>query len=87
MENITKADIGKRPVRHMTYEEVRHVIAKYAHEMLPQFADRWSRFPEGEVAATIVNYLNDKADFWWPVSRDAAEELADAASEIIVRCG
>jgi len=77
----------QRSPRHMTYDEVRRVITQYAVEMLPYFADGWSRFPQGGNAAMIVNYLNDKAAFYRPIDDDVAADLLDAATEIIVRCG
>jgi sugar/nucleoside kinase (ribokinase family) len=70
----------------MTYAEVRDVIAKYAHEMLPRFADGWSRFPRGGNAATIVNYLDDKAQMHYRLGNDdIGRLLAEAGAEIIVR--
>lgn len=71
----------------MTYEDVCQVITKYAHEMLPYFADRWSRFPQGITAAMIANYLNDKADFYRDIDTNIANDLLNSATEIIVRCG
>ena len=72
--------------RHMTYDDVYQVIAKYAGEMLPVFADSWSRFPQGGAAAMVVNYLNDKATMYYSFGADeAAKDCAFAAAEIITR--
>lgn len=77
----------KRTPRHMSYDDVFQVITKYAHEMQHHFADKFSRFPEGGNAAMIVKYLNDKADFYRTIDENIANDLVDAAAEIIVRCG
>ena len=80
--------LSVKPGPRMTYDEVYKVIATYANEMLPLFADGWSRFPEGGNAATIVNYLNDRASFFYDINEpDTATTIVDAATEIIVRCG
>ena len=79
--------IPKRRPKRMTYDDVFQIITKYAHEMQRHFADKFSRFPEGGNAAMIVNYLNDKADFYRTIDENIANDLVDAAGEIIVRCG
>lgn len=79
--------VPKRKVKRMSYDDVFQVITKYALEMQSTFADKFSRFPEGGNAAMIVNYLNDRADFYWTIDENIANDLADAAGEIIVRCG
>lgn len=71
----------------MSYDNVYQVIAKYAYKMLPVFADKWSRFPEGGNAAMIVNYLNDMADFYRNIDINITNEILNAAAEIIARCG
>ena len=76
-----------RKPRRMSYDDVAQVITKYAPEMQPHFADKFSRFPEGGNAAMIVNYLNDKADFYRTIDETVSTDLVDAAGEIIVRCG
>lgn len=73
--------------KRMTYDDVFRIITKYATEMQPHFADKFSRFPQGGNAAMIVNYLNDKADFYRTIDESIANGLIDAATEIIVRCG
>jgi hypothetical protein len=73
--------------KHMSYDDVFRVITKYAPEMQVYFADKFSRFPEGGNAAMIVNYLNDKADFYRTIDESIADDLVDAATEIIIRCG
>ena len=71
----------------MTYSEVQDIILRYAPEMAVPFADKFSRFPEGGNAAMIVNYLGDKAQFWYDIDTKIGKLLADAGAEIIVRCG
>lgn len=73
-------------IRRMTYANVYDVIAKYAAEVLPNFADSWSRFPSGENAAMIVNYLNDHAETYRKIAPEICKDMIDAATEIIVRC-
>ena len=72
---------------HLSYDDVFCLISKYAPEMQSHFADKFSRFPVGGNAAMIVNYLNDKADFYRSIDETIANDLVDAAGEIIVRCG
>ena len=79
--------IPKRSTRRMSYDDVFQVITKYAQEMQPYFADAWSRFPQGGNAAMIANYLNDKADVYRTIDDNITNDLLDAATEIIVRCG
>jgi hypothetical protein len=70
----------------MTYSEVRDIIAKYSHEMLPKFADSWSRFPRGENAYTIVNYLDGQEKMYCKLGCDEIGRLlAEAMAEIIMR--
>ena len=76
---------GVMEIKRMSYSEVYDVIALYAHEMLKYFADGWSRFPQGGNAAMIVNYLNDKAQFYYDVNENVAKKLAAAGGEIIAR--
>jgi len=73
--------------QRLLYHEVYKIIATYANEVLPDFADRFERFPQGGQAAMIVNYLNDRAQFWYSIDKSVGESLANAAGEIIVRCG
>lgn len=73
--------------KSVSYADVFQTITKYAPEMQPYFADKFSRFPEGGNAAMIVNYLNDKAAFYRDIDKSIADELVNAAGEIIVRCG
>ena len=69
----------------MLYVDVQAIITTYAPEMLPDFADRFSRWPQGGTAATIVNYLNDRATFWYNFDATIAKRIAEAAAEIISR--
>lgn len=70
----------------MIYSEVQQIILKYAPEMAPHFADRFERFPRGGQAAMIVNYLNDKATFYYNLGiDDIAKQCVSAAGEIITR--
>jgi hypothetical protein len=71
----------------MSYDDVSQIIAKYAPEMQVPFADRFNRFPVGGNAAMIVNYLNDKGDFYRTIDKKVSDDLINAAAEIIVRCG
>ena len=84
---MTSDEAPKRSPRRMSYDDVFQVIAKYACEMQPYYADGWSRFPQGGNAAMIANYLNDKADFYRIIDANITNDLLDAATEIIVRCG
>ena len=77
----------KHTPKHMSYDDVYKTIARYANEMLPYYADGWSRFPQGGNAAMIVNYLNDQSNFYRKINKNIANDLLDSATEIIVRCG
>ena len=78
--------IPKRKPRRMSYDDIFQIITKYAQEMQRHFADKFSRFPEGANAAMIVNYLNDKADFYRTIDEKIANDLVDAAAEIADKC-
>ena len=72
--------------KRMSYDDVYKIIAKYANDMLPHFADGWSRFPEGGNAAMIANFLNERADFYRTRNESITNDLLDASCEIITRC-
>lgn len=74
-------------MKDMSYDEVFNVIAKYASDILPFFADKFNRFPQGDNALMIANCLNDKADFFRTIDSDISDNIRDAAKEIIKRCG
>jgi hypothetical protein len=72
----------------MTYNEVQNIIGRYASEMAPYFADHWSRFPRGGTAAMIVNYLQERCNFYYDAGiPEVSKQLSDAAAEIIAREG
>ena len=71
----------------MTYAEVQSLILSYAPAMAIPFADGFERFPEAGNAVMIADYLKDKAQFYQDIDAKVARQLADAATEIIVRCG
>ncbi|HOD97372.1 MAG TPA: hypothetical protein PLT63_01220 [Syntrophales bacterium] len=79
--------VPKRKPRRMSYAEVLQVITKYAPEMQHCFENKFGRFPKGGEAAMIVNYLNDTADLYRAERENIVNDLVDAATEIIVRCG
>ena len=64
----------------MDYSEVYDVIAKYANDQLPVFADAWSRFPVGTAAKQVADRLRQAAEC--TVSEKIAEECRRAAEEI-----
>ena len=72
-------------MKRLSYDDVYQILSMYANEMLPFFADGWSRFPQGGNAAMIVNYLNDQAKLWYKINPDVATKLVEAATEIIFR--
>jgi len=72
-------------INRLFYDEAYKTIEKYAPEMLPFFADSLKRFPRGGAAATAVNYLNDRAEFWYGIDASVAKQIVDVATEIIVR--
>ena len=39
-------------------------LARYENRLLPQFADRWSRFPQGGAAAIILHALRESMERW-----------------------
>ena len=48
----------------LSYDDVYTIIAKYANSMLPYYCDSWNRFPVGENAVIVVNYLTNQADWY-----------------------
>lgn len=69
----------------MNYQEAQNIIILYANEMAPHFADKFQRFPKGGNAAMIVNYLNNRSQFWYSIKRSVGKSLAEVAAEIIIR--
>ena len=66
----------------MTYEQVHQTLALYAPAMLPVFADKWSRFPEGRFAEEIVAHLDIQAQGWAKISPDVTAKILAAKAEI-----
>jgi hypothetical protein len=64
------------------FESCRETINKYAFEVLPLFADAWSRFPQGEAAEKIVQILAGKVDMFRKMIPNAADELTDTIKAI-----
>ena len=50
--------------RLLSYSEVYALLAQYATDMLPEFADGWSRFPVGAAARLVENRLESESQFW-----------------------
>ena len=68
-----------------TYETVYEIIARWAHDLLPYYADGWGRFPSGTNRVYIANALVRKAAMWHGLSpgmREAAQKLYRAAESI-----
>ena len=75
--------MGKR----MTYEQVYQTLALYAPVMLPVFADKWSRFPEGRFAEEIIAHLDMQARGWAKISPEVVAKITAAKAEIEYRNG
>jgi len=67
----------------MSYDDVYQIIGLYCGDVLPVFADRWSRFPVCTSATTVANRLNNAAASWARVNADIAASLAAAASTVM----
>ena len=63
----------------MNYDEIYTIIASYAPDMLPLYADKWSRLPNGDDATRIVSTLQKKSAFYRAIDTDIAERLTFAA--------
>ena len=46
------------------YTRCYNFFARYENRLLPQFADRWSRFPQGGAAAIILQALRESMGRW-----------------------
>ena len=69
----------------MLHHEATKIITTYASEMLPLWADRFERWPQGGQAAMIANYLNDHAETYRKIAPDVCKQMIEVATEIIVR--
>lgn len=59
----------------MERNEVEQIIATYTNDMLPLWADKWSRWPVPGPAHKIAARLRESAAFW---TKQGMEETADA---------
>lgn len=66
----------------MTYDDVYKLIGRYCNEVLPLYADRWSRFPVSRNAVTVADRLDAAATSWAATDPGVSTALADAAREI-----
>ena len=71
----------------MNYNECHKVIATYAPELLPQFADNWSRFPQGHAAHEIMEALNKKANTWASYDQESSRKIWEVKNTINERKG
>ena len=67
------------------YDDIYNLMARYAREKLDQFSDGWNRFPVGENAHEIAEYLKTRSIFYSELDHDVSEKLEAAASEILKR--
>lgn len=67
----------------MNRSQVEKIIAIYAPEVTSYFANRFKRWPIGQSAAVIIDYLEQKADFWYGIDKDVAKKISEAATEIL----
>ena len=68
-----------------TYDDIFELLAMYANDALPLFADRWNRFPAGAVAREVIARLLKEAAFWAGRNDDTATKMRRAADEIASR--
>jgi len=69
----------------MNYDDIYNLMARYAREKLEQFSDGWHRFPSGENAHEIADYLKDRSMFYAESNNDVSVKLENASNEILKR--
>ncbi len=68
-----------------SYETVRSLVGVHAPDLLPDFADRWSRWPVGAVAVVIAGRLRKAAESMQNIDIAVCNQLLAAAEEIVLR--
>ena len=69
----------------MSYSDVFELISLYCNScfsILPLFADRWERFPQGENAQRVIEAIESAAQFWNHNRHELAEQLRRAIETI-----
>jgi len=66
----------------MTYDDVYRLISRYCGDVLPQFADRWNRFPVCTAADDVSRRLQRCSDSWARVDAQIGAALAEAAETV-----
>ena len=68
----------------MIYNEAFEILANYASEALPYFADRWSRWPDERAAGHILRILEKKRDLYASYP-DVVAKIVSVAAELMIR--
>lgn len=55
----------------MDYAQAARMVAHYQHQLLPQFADGWSRWPTGQVAHDLAAVFDSQTTFYSGLSLTA----------------
>jgi len=70
--------------KRMSYSEVYDIIAIYANDLLPMYADFWSRFPVSTIALKIANGLKNKAITYEKINPEIAAKINNVVNEILL---
>ncbi|MDY6957824.1 MAG: hypothetical protein SVK08_01570 [Halobacteriota archaeon] len=66
----------------MTYDQVMAVLVKYVPLKVGLFADKWNRFPRGEVAASLCKTLEEKISMWKLIDDGVTNQLKEVLRAI-----
>lgn len=70
----------------MFYNEAFEIMANYANEALPLFADRWSRWPDERAANHIIGILEKKRNLYVGMDLpEVAAQITAVAAELMIR--
>jgi len=67
---------------YRSYDDIYKLLSKYDHKLLPHFADRWNRMPEGRNAKLLVQKLEQHIAFWDKQDKKVADEMRLAVLNI-----
>jgi len=87
-DKVELEDVEMNEAKELSHREVEKIITSYASELLPLFADKWSRWPQGQAAREIYNVLMKKHKFYSSskMSKEAGD-IKNVARTILKRGG
>lgn len=68
--------------KRMSYNDIYELIAMYANDVLPFYADKWSRFPCGNNAIKIIKRLENTVVFYRKINSELSSQIDNAIIEL-----